>query len=169
MDDEDLRGMMPINWWLKGTNANIMSAANKVRCLLALQVHRQSKEIAAECTSQSPGASRVSQRSTKEKDKQAERAKARAERQGADYYFRKEKKARLQVVNVAILEKQNDMISKQLTLLTESKDVFVRKFSQQEYDNKVIALLEKLPNPIADMLGDEIDGDSVEHLDDDEN
>ena len=58
------------------------------------------------------------------------------------------------MVNVAILEKQNDMISKQLAMLTANKDIFVRKYNQKAYDNKVVALLEKLPDPVADMMND---------------
>ena len=102
----------------------------------------------------------------KENDTRLQRAKAKAEKQGSDYFFRKEKKARLQVVNVAILEKQNDMISKQLALLTQNKDVFIQKYDQEAYDNKVVALLEQLPNPVADMMDDATDdGEGAEDAD----
>ena len=94
------------------------------------------------------------------------------------YFFRKEKKARLQVVNVAILEKRNDMISKQLALLDRNKDVFIRTHDQKTYDDRVMALLDQLPNPVADVedkasdegevFGDEAEGDEdvVAHDDD---
>ena len=131
-----------------------MNASNGVRDVLALQVHRTSKEIVADCTSQPPGASRVAQRQQKENETRMQRAKTKADNQGGNSLFRKEKRARLQVVNVAILEKQNDMISKQFAMLTANKDVFVRKYDEQAYDDKVVALLEQLPNPVADLMND---------------
>ena len=137
------------------------SASNGVRGVLALQVHRNSKEIAAECTSQPPGVTRTIQRQQKENETRLLRAKAKADEQGGDLFLRKEKRARLQVVNVAILEKQNDMISKQLKLLTDNKDVFIRKYNEKAYDDKVVALLEQLPNPVADVItGVQEDGDT---------
>ena len=77
------------------------------------------------------------------------RAKAKADNQASNSLFRKEKRACLQVVNVAILEKQNDMISKQLALLTANNDVFIRKCNKKTYNNKVVALFKKLPDPVA--------------------
>ena len=139
----------------------MMSAANSVRGLLALQVHRNSKEIAAECTSQPPGVSRATQLQQKEDETRLLRAKAKADEQGGDLFLRKEKRARLQVVNVAILEKQNDMISKQLKLLTDNKDVFIRKYNEETYDDKVVALLEQMPNPVADLMKDAEDDDGT--------
>ena len=108
-----------------------MNASNGVRGLLALHVHRTSKEIVADCTSQPPGASRVAKRQQKENETRMQRAKAKADNQGSDSFFRKKKRARLQVVNVAILEKQNDTISKQLAMLTANKDVFIRKYDDE--------------------------------------
>ena len=82
------------------------------------------------------------------------------------------------MVNVAILEKRNDMISKQLALLDRNKDVFIRTHDQKTYDDRVMALLDQLPNPVADVedkasdegevFGDEAEGDEdvVAHDDD---
>ena len=151
MDDDEVASSWPPNWWLR---ANMMSAANGVRGLLSLQVHRNSKEIAAKCTSQPPGVTRATQRQQKENKTSLLRAKAKAGEQGGYLFFRKEKRARLQVVNMTILEKQNDMISKQLKLLTDNKDVFIRKYNEEAYDDKVVALLEQLPNPVADLTKD---------------
>ena len=158
MDDDEVASSWSPNWWLR---ANMMSAANSVRGLLALQVHRNSKEIAAECTSQPPGVSRATQRQQKEDETRLLRTKAKADEQGGDLFLRKEKRARLQVVNVAILEKQNDMISKQLKLLTDNKDVFIRKYNEETYDDKVVALLEQMPNPVADLMKDAEDDDGT--------
>jgi len=47
------------------------------------------------------------------------------------------------------------MISKQLTLYSQNKDVYVRMFTQDVYDKKVVELLAKLPNPVAGMMRDD--------------
>ena len=156
-DDDDIVATWPSKWWLRGNQATITNASNGIRGLLALQVHRTNKEIVADCASQPPGATRAVQRQLKEDDTNMIRAKAKADNQASDSLFRKEKRARLQVVNVAILEKQNDIISKQLALLTANKDVFVRKYNEKAYNDKVVALLGKLPDPVADMMNDAAD------------
>ena len=70
------------------------------------------------------------------------------------------------------------MISKQLALLDRNKDVFIRTYDQKTYDDRVMALLDQLPNPVADVedkasdegevFGDEAEGDEdvVAHDDD---
>ena len=76
--------------------------------------------------------------------------------------FCKEKRARLQVVNVAILEKQNGMISKQLALLDANKEVFIRKHDQKTCDDKVVALLAQLLNPVAGLVDDAPESDAAD-------
>ena len=89
-------------------------------------------------------------------------ANEKADKESRDHFFREEKRARLQVVNVAILEKQNDMISKQLALLDANKEVFIRKYNQTTYDNKVVALLAQLPNPVAGLANDKPQSDAAD-------
>ena len=134
-----------------------MNASNRVRGLLALQVYHTNKEIVSDCASQPPGKTRATQRQLKENEMKMMCAKAKADSQASNSLFCKEKRARLQVVNVPILEKQNDMISKQLALLTKNKNVCIRKCNEKTYDNKVVALLEKLPDPVADMINNSAD------------
>ena len=70
------------------------------------------------------------------------------------------------------------MISKQLALLDRNKDVFICTHDQKTYDDRVMALLDQLPNPVADVedkasdngevFSDEAEGDEdvVAHDDD---
>ena len=51
------------------------------------------------------------------------------------------------------------MISKQLALLTAHKEVFIRKYNEKAYDDKVVALLEQLPNPVEGLVDDAVDDD----------
>ena len=44
------------------------------------------------------------------------------------------------------------MISKQLALYVQNKEVFVSTFTQEGYNKKVIELLSKLPDPVADAM-----------------
>ena len=168
-EDDGVDFVMPENWWLRGKDKSVWSPASGIRCFLAVQVHRTSKEIAAMCTSQPAGVSRVNQRIEKATVVASDRTKAKENKREADPYAQREKKARLQVVNIAILEKQNDMISKQLTLFSQNKEVYVRMFTQKGYDKKVVELLGRLPNPVADMMmdntGDSDDSEQDETID----
>ena len=153
---------MPADWWLAGTNPSVWSPTNGIRCLFAVQVHRKNKEIAVDCTAAPPGQSRNEQRAASATDTATARAEARAASRIAerdlDPYYHREKKLRLMVVNVAILEKQSNMISKHLAMLTQGKESFLQEHSQAEYDSKVNKLLKALPDPVqALMLGDEDD------------
>ena len=118
--------------------------------------------------SQPAGVSRVDQRIENDAEVAAVRKKAKDKERHADPYAQKKKKSPLQVVNIAILEKQNDMILKQLTLYSQNKDVYVCMFTQDVYDQKVDKLLEKLPNPVADMMRDNEEGGGNSDSDSDE-
>ena len=161
-DDDEIKASCPSNWWLRGNQASVIIASDGDRGLLALQVHCNSKEIAAECTSQPPGATRVAQRQLKESETRMVRANEKADKESRGHFFCKEKRVRLQVVNVAILEKQNNMISKQRALLDANKEVFIRKYDQKTYDNKVVALLAQLPNPSAGLVDDAPKSDAAD-------
>ena len=102
-----------------------------------------------------------SEAAERERETRMVRANEKADKESRDHFFRKEKRARLQVVNVAILEKQNGMISKQLALLDANKEVFIRKYDQTTYDDKVVALLAQLPNPVAGLEDDAPESDAA--------
>ena len=92
---------------------------------------------------------------------QAQVATRSAERD-ADPYYHREKKLRLMVVNTSILEKQNDMISKQLTMLSNNEASFIRRNGQSAYDDKVDDLLTKLPDPVQALLVEDDDNDEID-------
>ena len=153
---------MSPNWWLEGTNKHVWKPSNAIRCLLAIQVHRQSKEIAVDCTAAPAGQTQRQQRSAKLKHTNDARAEARASavaaERDADPYFHQEKKLRLMVVNTSILEKRGDMISKHLTLLAKNESSFVRMNGQEAYDEKVNKLLSSLPDPVQALQFDGTEG-----------
>ena len=155
---------MDTQWWLVGTTKEVWSKANGIRCLFALQVHRKNKEITTDCTAAEAGQTRDQQRAAAANEVIADRAEARTAartyERDTDPYYHKEKKLRLMVVNVAVLEKQSDMISKQLTMFAKNEASFVREFDQDAYDSKITKLLLALPDPVQKlMLNDETDGD----------
>ena len=159
MDDDEVDFDMPDNWWLQGNNVVVWKPDNNVRCIFAVQVHRKNKEIAVECTSQPADQTRNQQRETTAQLLSAvrdnERAAVKRTEREADPCFHREKKLRLMIVNTSILEKQNDMISKQLALFTQNEAAFVRLQGQPSFDNKLNELPGKLPDPVQAMLFDD--------------
>ena len=155
---------MNTQWWLIGNNQQVWCKQNGLRCVFALQVHRTNKEITAECTAADAGQTRAQQRAVSANETNTVRAEARAAARtvahNTDPYYHKEKKLRLMVVNVALLEKQSHMISKQLAMFTKNEASFVREFNQDAYDSKITKLLLSLPDPVQKlMLEDENDSD----------
>ena len=67
-----------------------------------------------------------------------------------------------------MLEKQNDMISKQLFLFANNEVVYICAHSQEEYNKKIMQLLEQNPDPVAILLSADGPGDIEIPGDDDD-
>ena len=48
---------------------------------------------------------------------------------------------------MSVIKAQNDIVSTQLRLYNENRDAFVAAMGEAEYNNKIIELLKKLPEP----------------------
>ena len=137
MDDDEVIPSIPSDFWLKGC---------KTRCLLACMVHRTNKEIASSVASLNPAQSR---------EIQCNNATARitAERHTACKTRKREsddethKRIQNQIGHMSIIKAQNDIVSTQLCLYNENRDAFVAAMGEAEYNNKIIELLKKLPEP----------------------
>ena len=48
---------------------------------------------------------------------------------------------------MSVIKVQNDIVSTQLCLYNENRDAFVATMGEAEYNNNIIELLKKLPEP----------------------
>ena len=61
---------------------------------------------------------------------------------------------------MSVIKAQNDIVSTQLRLYNENRDAFVAAMGEAEYNNNIIELLKKLPEPqgnIANVNGENND------------
>lgn len=137
MDDDEVIPSIPSDFWLKGC---------KTRCLLACMVHRTNKEIASSVASLNPGQSREIQRNNATARIVAERDTARKTRK-RESDDENHKRIRNQIGHMSVIKAQNDIVSTQLRLYNENRDAFVAAMGEAEYNNKIIELLKKLPEP----------------------
>ena len=141
MDDDEVISSIPSDFWLKGC---------KTRCLLACMVHRTSKEIATSVASLNPGQSREIQHNNATARIVAERDTAhKTQKRESD--DENHKRIRNQIGHISVIKVQNDIVSTQLCLYNENRDAFVAAMGEAEYNNKIIELLKKLPEPRGSM------------------
>ena len=155
LDDDEIAKDMPSNWWLNGTSRVVKNKKNHIRLLFVLQVHRQDKEVCSDCTAQPSGLTRLEQRAAAARDTAAVRAEARAADRAAeratDPYYHEEKKARLTYLNLSLVEKQSESVSKNLAMFERFKESFIRLNGEEAYDEKVNELLSQLPSTVPAM------------------
>jgi argininosuccinate lyase len=136
VDDKDVISQMPGDYWLRGTNT---------RCLLACMVHRTNKEIAATCAS--PQRINAAARVTKERED------AREARKRSMDYDRSERRIRTSIGEMSVIKSRNDIVATQLRLYNDNKDSFIAAMGEDAYNNKIIELLGKLPDPSSPSVG----------------
>jgi hypothetical protein len=71
-----------------------------------------------------------------------------------DPEVRAAKKARITFGMLSILKTKSDIVSTHLRLWAENKDSFIRLHGQDVYDQKIVELLGKLPDPVQDLLAE---------------
>jgi hypothetical protein len=141
MEDDDID--VEPDFWLKHIS---------MRCLLATMVHRKNKEIANDCSSQPAGATRDAIRANARASLSAARAQESAAGRESDPEFRMFKRIKLNKTQMEIISSQSDVISLQLKLFQENKETFVAKNGEDAFNEKITALLEKLPDPVVNVL-----------------
>jgi hypothetical protein len=144
VDDEDVISQMPDDYWLRGTNT---------RCLLACMVHRTNKEIAATCASLPRGQTRETQRINAAARVTKEREDAREARKRSMDYDRSERRIRTSIGEMSVIKSRNDIVATQLRLYNDNKDSFIAAMGEDAYNNKIIELLGKLPDPSSPSVG----------------
>ncbi len=137
MDDDEVIPSIPSDFWLKGC---------KTRCLLACMVHRTNKEIASIVAALTPGHSREIQCNNAVTRIVAERDTARKARK-RESDDETHKRIRNQIGHMSVIKEQNDIVLTQFHLYNENRDAFVAAMGEAEYNNKIIELLKKLPEP----------------------
>ena len=68
---------------------------------------------------------------------------------------------------MSVIKAQNDVVSTQLRLYNKNRAAFVAALGEEEYNNKIIALLKKLPEPQGNNESNE-DGNEIESTDNEE-
>ena len=48
---------------------------------------------------------------------------------------------------MSVIKSENEVVLSQLRLYNENKESFISAMGEEAYDNKIMELLEKLPNP----------------------
>ncbi len=154
---------MPNDYWLRGV---------QTKCLLACMVHRCNKEIATICSSLPAGQSREMQRSNAAARVAAERAteraatkKARREKDDEDLRVRR---IRANIGETSLIKSRNDLVATQLELYNNNKASFIAALGQEAYDNKIIELLNKLPDPEQVPMGSHAEFNDDDDEEDDE-
>ena len=70
-----------------------------------------------------------------------------------------ESKAQKRISNkigeMSVIKSENEVVLSQLHVYNENKESFVRAMGEEAYDNKIMELLEKLPNPHVDGAVDD--------------
>ncbi len=66
---------------------------------------------------------------------------------------------------MSVIKAQNDIVSTQLCLYNENRDAFVAAMGEVVYNNKIIELMKKLPEPqgIRDIVNRESNEDGEEN------
>ena len=144
MDDEEIE--VPPDFWFKHSTT---------RCLLAAMVHRKNKEMANDCSSQPAGATRNDIRAKSRADLNTARDQESSIARETDPEFRMFKRIKLNKTQMEIISSQSDVISLQLKLFQENKETFVAKNGEDAFNERITALLDKLPNPVVDLMGEQ--------------
>jgi len=133
-------------WW-QTVSEKSWKKENRVRYILCLKVHRNSKEISRDCTSEAPGVTRTTQRQMAGARNAVARATAVKEAQQGDALYQAEKRLRVEVVRQAIDQRQTEQIEKQLELYSKYKDSYILSIGEESYHKKVTELLAMLKPP----------------------
>lgn len=138
--DHEIMEIIPDDYWLKSL---------KTRCLHACMVHRTNKEISAFVGQLSPGVTRDTQRENAAERVRVERVVARNNRRRNEYDddSKAKKRIRNKIGEMSVIKSENEVVLSQLRVYNENKESFVRAMGEEAYDNKIMELLEKLPNP----------------------
>ena len=62
---------------------------------------------------------------------------------------------------MSLIKSRNDVVATQLRLYNDNKDAFVAAMGEDTYNNKIIELLGKLPDPSAPGIGGGVANDDV--------
>ena len=133
-------------------------------------VHRTSKEIATSVASLNPGQSREIQHNNAMTRIVAERDTA-CKNQKRESDDESHKTIWNQIGHMSVIKAQNDFVSTQLHLYNENRDAFVVAMGEAEYNNRIIELLKKLPEPqgnIANVNGENNDDGGEDETSDNE-
>jgi thymidine kinase len=132
-------------------------------------VHRTNKELATQCSSLPAGQSREIQRSKATAQVDTERADARKARKRQDKDDVRVRRIRANIGETSLIKSRNDLVATQLQLYNNNKSSFVAAMGVEAYDNKIIELLSKLPDPEKVQIGCAAgDNDDKEDDDDDD-
>jgi len=97
----------------------------------------------------SPGVTRDMQRENAAERDQVECVVARNNRRRNEYDDDSKAQKRIckKISEMSVIKSENEVFLSQLRVYNESKESFVRAMGEEAYDNKIMELLEKLPNP----------------------
>ena len=129
-------------------------------------VHRTNKEIGTNVATLTPGQTRDIQRNNAAARIVAERATAGKTRK-LESEDETHKRIRNQIGQMSVIKAQNDVVSTQLRLYNKNRAAFVAALGKDEYNNKIIDLLKKLPEPQCNNESNE-DGKEIESSDNEE-
>jgi hypothetical protein len=110
-------------------------------------VHQTNKELATQYLSLPAGQSREIQRSKATAQVAAERVEARKTRKRQDKDDVRVRRIRANIGETSLIKSRNDLVATQLQLYNNNKSSFVAAMGEEVYDNKIIELLSKLPDP----------------------
>ena len=144
MDDEDIfSGVIPPHWWLTSV---------KTKYLLVCLVLRGNKEIEEDTVNSAPGPTRCEQRESRAQQIQQERAKAHDRDNSNAAHNQAFKKLKLSVAKQSIIKQQIYAVSIQLGLFNANRDVFIAANGEDLFNQKILKLLNALPDPVQSAL-----------------
>ena len=143
-DDEAIYNNLPVNWWLE----------NECICyLLAMLVCRDLPDISNNPETVPAGHTRIEQRKRATEDVEREKSleKYNKKIEEATETDRRMKEATIVGMRgaaikqrVATMATSVGMIEKQIDLLERTKNVLIARWGQDEYDNRIAALMTKM-------------------------
>ncbi len=125
-------------------------------------VHRANKEVATECSRLPAGSTREVQRNSAAARIAAECKEARKER-------KRQKTTTWLLDEFELIKSRNKLVASQIKLYTENKATCIATMGEEAYNNKILELLRKLPDPENVRIHDEDTGGGEEEEGDNEN
>ena len=144
------------DYWYQDIPHNYFFHTRKLWALLAVLVHHESPDLHPTPSECAPGANRSQVRAGTQKRASEERHDARiAALDNQDMEF---KKAKLSATQGVVIRQQNDSVSAQLEMFRQNREPYIEVLGEEAYNNKLVSLLQNLPNPITGVHAPNGDG-----------